>query len=132
VINRYGGQTVTAVVTITARDAAGNASTVRAKRRIRLAAEAVLVTIDRGLDPAPIPRKVGCRGRVALRISDNRRALARATVRLTSSCRYRKRFKIARAKIGRARRLDLVARFLGNSALGKATYRFPNSITVPG
>ena len=134
VARRQAGRTVSAVLTVTARDATGNEAIVSAQRRLRLArrgAPRVVIDVDRGIDPSGVPRERGCRGRVRLVVSDNRRILARATVSLTRNCRYRKRFRIVRSRIGRARRLDLTAHFSGNAALGKATFRFRNSIRVP-
>ena len=91
----------------------------------------VTIVVDRGFDPAGVPRSQACKGRVKLRIHDNGRILARAAVRVRPSCRFGRRFRLERAKIGEARRLDVWARFLGNDALGAATFRFPNSIRVP-
>jgi hypothetical protein len=89
------------------------------------------IVVDKGFDPVGVPRTRACRGRVRLRVHDNGRTLARGTVRVRPNCRYGKRFRISRSRIGGARRLDLEARFLGNAALGATTFRLPNSLQVP-
>ena len=90
----------------------------------------VLVEVNQqfGL-PKGTPRRRGCRGTVRIELGGRRR-LARASARVDGRCRYRKDFAISAARVGKARRVKLVVRFSGNSAVAPAKFEFSRGVRV--
>ena len=78
----------------------------------------VLVKVDQRFGaPKGVPRSKACRGTMRLDLFRGRDRVARATVRVDRTCRYRKTFAISERRVGSAERLRLAAQFSGNSAV---------------
>jgi len=80
--------------------------------------------------PPGVPVRASCRTRVSLTLRRGSRVLARAKVPLKVSgrtCRFEKRFTVARNKVGSARQLRCVVRYRSTKALAGRTW----SLKVP-
>jgi hypothetical protein len=91
----------------------------------------VLVDVNQHIGlPAGTPRRRGCRGTVRITLSLGRRRLARASAPVSGTCRYQKAFALAEGRVGNAKRVKLVVRFSGNSAVSGDTFTYPRGPRV--
>ncbi|HTN25765.1 MAG TPA: hypothetical protein VL120_17390 [Solirubrobacteraceae bacterium] len=77
--------------------------------------------------PAGLRTATACRGTVALNVSKprgKRRDLTDATVELARNCRYSKRLRVRRTRIGRATSLRLRVAFRGNAVVGASSVTY--------
>ncbi len=77
--------------------------------------------------PAGLKPATACRGKVVLTVSrpaGRRRDLTDATVDLARNCRYAKRLRVRRARIGRATSLRLRVAFKGNAVVGASSVTY--------
>jgi hypothetical protein len=85
----------------------------------------VIVEVNQRIGlPAGTPRSRGCRGKVSITLSLGGRRLARASAPVNGTCRYQKTFALAEGRVGTAKRVKLVVRFSGNSAVAGDTFTF--------
>ncbi len=88
----------------------------------------VVVNVSGSLKPpAGLGLATACGGRIALTVAKlrgRRRTIATATTSLSRTCRYRKRIRIRRARVGSARSLKLRVAFKGNAVMGASSVTY--------
>ena len=114
--------TVTVVKPLFAFPAKSPAKARRKGKRVIMTVKGALVP-PAGLSPAQ-----ACTGRVVLRVNKGKRRIAAPSATLSSTCAFKKTIKIARKKVGKARRLLLTVSFPGNSTVAPGSKRY--SVTV--